>query len=169
MGVTHFRRRKRPHRTWRARKAHVGELIQLDGSHHDGVEGRGPRVDLMAYIDDASRRIYARFYPYEGTIPAMDSFRRYAWRYGVPLALYADKHTTYRSPAEPTTDEELAGVEPASQFGRALRELGVELIAAPSPQAKGRVERLFQTFQDRLIKEMRLAQVWRPSRRRITS
>lgn len=158
-GVTHFRRRKRPHRAWRARKAHVGEVVQLDGSHHDWFEGRGPRGVLRAYIDDASSRVFARFYAHEGTIPAMDSFQRYVRRYGVPLALYADKHTTYRSPAEPTTDEELAGVEPASQFGRALRELGVELIAAHFPQAKGRVERLFQTFQDRLIKEMRLAQV----------
>lgn len=158
-GVTHFRRRKRPHRAWRARKAHVGELVQLDGSHHDWFEGRGPRGVLMAYIDDASSRVFARFYEYEGTIPAMDSFQRYVTRYGIPLAVYADKHTTYRSPAEPTTDEELAGVEPASQFGRALRELGVELIAAHSPQAKGRVERLFQTLQDRLIKEMRLARV----------
>ncbi|MDF0653016.1 MAG: ISNCY family transposase [Nitrospira sp.] len=156
-GVTHFRRRKRPHRAWRARKAHVGELVQLDGSHHDWLEGRGPQCVLMAYIDDASSRVFARFYEYEGTIPAMDSFQRYGRRYGVPLVLYTDKHTTYQSPAEPTVDEQLAGVKPASQFGRALRELGVELIAAHSPQAKGRVERLFQTFQDRLIKEMRRA------------
>ena len=76
-GVTHFRRRKRPHRAWRARKAHVGELVQLDGSHHDWLEGRGPACVLMAYIDDASSRVYARFYQYEGTIPAMDSFQRY--------------------------------------------------------------------------------------------
>ncbi|MBH0189032.1 MAG: helix-turn-helix domain containing protein, partial [Nitrospira sp.] len=69
-GVEHFRRRKRPHRTWRERRAHVGELIQLDGSHHDWFEGRGPRCVLMAYIDDASSRVFARFYEYEGTIPA---------------------------------------------------------------------------------------------------
>jgi len=158
-GVTHFQRRKRPHRAWRARKAHVGELVQLDGSHHDWLEGRGPACVVMAYIDDASSRVYARFYQYEGTIPAMDSFQRYVTRYGVPLAVYADKHTTYRSPAEPTVAEQLAGTEPQSQFGRALRELGVELIAAHSPQAKGRVERLFRTFQDRLIKELRLARI----------
>ena len=76
-GVDHFQRRKRPHRAWRERKAHVGELIHLDGSHHDWLEGRGPRCVLMAYIDDASSRVYARFYEYEGTIPAMDSFTRY--------------------------------------------------------------------------------------------
>ena len=156
-GVTHFQRRKRPHRAWRERKAHVGELVQLDGSHHDWLEGRGPRCVLMAYIDDASSRVYARFYAYEGTIPAMDSFQRYIQRYGIPLAIYADKHSTYHSPAEPTVAEQLAGVEPRSQFGRALGELGVELIPAHSPQAKGRVERLFKTFQDRLIKELRLA------------
>jgi DNA polymerase elongation subunit (family B) len=76
-GVAHFQRRKRPHRAWRERRAHVGELIQLDASHHDWLEGRGPRCVLMAYIDDASSRVYARFYEYEGTLPAMDSFQRY--------------------------------------------------------------------------------------------
>jgi hypothetical protein len=158
-GMTHFQRRKRPHRAWRERRAHVGELIQLDGSHHDWLEGRGPRCVLMAYIDDASSRVSARFYEYEGTIPAMDSFQRYIRQYGIPLAIYADKHSTYHSPAPPTVDEQLAGVTPTSQFGRALGELGVELIPAHSPQAKGRVERLFKTFQDRVIKEMRLANV----------
>lgn len=158
-GVTHFQRRKRPHRAWRERRVHVGELLQLDGSHHDWFEGRGPRCVLMAYIDDASSRVYARFYAYEGTIPAMDSFTRYVMQYGVPLAIYADKHSTYHSLAPPTVEEQLAGVKPTSQFGRALGELGVELIPAHSPQAKGRVERLFQTFQDRVIKEMRLADV----------
>jgi len=158
-GVDHFRRRKRPHRAWRERRAHVGELIQLDGSHHDWFEGRGPRCVLMAYIDDASSRVFARFEAYEGTIPAMDSFQGYIRQHGIPLAVYADKHTTYRSPAEPTIEEQLAGTEPQSQFGRALKELGVELIAAHSPQAKGRVERLFKTFQDRVTKELRLAEV----------
>ena len=137
----------------------MGELLQLDGSHHDWFEGRGPRCVLMAYIDDASSRVWARFYAYEGTLPAMDSFQRYVTRYGIPLAVYADKHTTYQSSAQPTVEEQLAGVEPLSQFGRALSELGVELIPAHSPQAKGRIERLFKTFQDRVIKEMRLAGV----------
>ena len=150
--MTHFQRRKRPHRAWRARKAHVGELVQLDGSHHDWLEGRGPACVLMAYIDDASNRVFVRFYAYEGTIPALDSFQRYIRHYGIPLAIYADKHSTYRSPAEPTVEEQLAGTKPKSQFGQALGELGVELIAAHSPQAKGRVERLFQTLQDWLIK-----------------
>ena len=155
--IEHFARRKRPCRAWRERKAHEGALIQLDGSHHDWLEGRGPRGVLMTYIDDASSRVWARFYEYEGTLPAMDSFTRYVTRYGIPLAVYADKHTTYQSPALPTMDEPLAGVKPTSQFGRALGELGVELIPAHSPQAKGRIERLFHTFQGRLIKELRLA------------
>ena len=158
-GIDHFRRRTRPHRAWRERKPHVGELVQLDGSHHDWFEGRGPRCVLMAYIDDASSRVYARFYDYEGTIPAMDSFQRYVTRYGIPLAVYADRHSTYQSSAQPTVEAQLAGTEPTSQFGRALGELGVELIPAHSPQAKGRIERLFNTFQDRVIKEMRLAEV----------
>ena len=97
-GVTHFTRRTRPHRAWRERKAQVGERVQLDGSHHDGFEGRGSRCVLMASIDEASSRVYARFYEYEGTIPAMDSFMRYGQQYGIPLAIYADKHSTYQSP-----------------------------------------------------------------------
>ena len=105
-GIEHFRRHPRPHRTWRARRAHRGELVQLDGSHHDWFEGRGPRCVLMAYIDDVSSRVYARFYEYEGTMPALDSFQRYVKQYGIPLAVDADKHTTYRSPAEPTVEEQ---------------------------------------------------------------
>jgi hypothetical protein len=158
-GVTHFTRRKRPHRAWRERRPHRGELLQLDGSHHDWFEGRGPRCVLMAYIDDASSRVFARFYAYEGTIPALDSFQRYIRQHGLPLAVYADKPSTYQSPAPPTVEEQLAGVDPTSQFGRALGEWGVELIPAHSPQAKGRIERLFHPFQDRVIKEMRLAGV----------
>lgn len=158
-GVTHFQRRARPHRTWRARQAHVGALLQMDGSHHAWFEDRGPACVLMAYIDDASSRVAARFYAYEGTVPAMDSFGRYVRRYGVPLRAYADRHTTYRAPGEPTVAEQLAGTKPQSQFERALAELGVELLHAHSPQAKGRVERLFKTLQDRLVKALRLASI----------
>lgn len=135
----------------------MGELIQLDGSHHDWFDGRGPRCVLMAYIDDASNRVFARFYPYEGTMPAMDSFRRYVTRSGMPLALDTDKHTTYQSSAAP--EEQLAGRMPHSQFERSLAKLGVAVIHAHSSQAKGRVERLFRAFQDRLIKRLRLAGV----------
>jgi transposase len=156
-GVDHFGRRPRPHRLWRARKAHVGELVQLDGSHHAWLEGRGPRCVLMGYIDDASSRVWARFYSHEGTWPALDSLFRYVQGYGVPLALYADRHTTYKSPAEPSVADQLEGRLPQSQFERCVADLGSHVIHAQSPQAKGRIERLFGTFQDRLIKEMRLA------------
>jgi hypothetical protein len=149
-------RSSRRHRRWRERKRYFGEMIQVDGSHHDWLEGRGPELVLMAYIDDATNRVMARFYDYEGTLPAMDSFRGYIRRYGVPMSLYLDKHTTYKSTAKPTIDDRLAGRRPQSQFERAMRELGVQVIHAHSPQAKGRVERLFRTFQDRLVKEMRL-------------
>jgi len=150
------RRRRRGHRQWRERKGHCGEMVQMDGSHHGWLEGRGPECVLMGYIDDATGRGFGRFYEYEGTLPAMDSFGRYIQRYGIPLKVYLDKHTTYKSNGKPTLEEELAGIEPLSEFERALKELGVEVIHAHSPQAKGRIERFFGTLQDRLVKEMRL-------------
>ncbi len=111
---------------------------------------------FMGYIDDATGKVYGRFYEYEGTIPAMNSFRRYVRKNGLPMSLYMDKHTTCKATGKPTREDELNGTEPMSEFGRALQELGVQLIHAHSPQAKGRVERLFGTLQDRLVKEMRL-------------
>ena len=158
-GVAYPMRKKRPHRRWRERKLHYGEMIQMDGSHHDWLEGRGPAGVLMGYIDDATGRVFARFYAYEGTYPAMDSFKRYLKRYGVPTSVYLDRHTTYKSPSKAMLAEELEGRRPMSQFERALSELGVKVIHAYSPQAKGRIERLFLTFQDRMIKEMRLAEI----------
>ena len=144
------------HRQWRQRKGSLGEMLQLDGSHHDWFEGRRPKCVLMAYIDDATSRVYGRFYEYEGTIPAMDSFKRYIRKHGIPMSLYMDKHTTYKSTAEPSIEDEINGTAPLSEFGRALTELAVEIIHAHSPQAKGRIERLFKTLQDRLVKEMTL-------------
>jgi len=156
-GLWAGRRRARPHRQWRERKACRGELVQLDGSHHAWLEGRGPRLVLLAYVDDATSRLWARFYPAEGTAPAMDSFRRYCQRAGVPQAVYLDRHTTYKASRPPTLAEQLAGQEPQSQFQRALAQLGVQVVHAYSPQAKGRVERVFKTLQDRLVKALRLA------------
>ena len=150
------RRKRRGHRQWRERRERCGEMVQMDGSHHDWLEGRGPACVLMGYVDDATGRGYGRFYEYEGTQPAMDSFRRYIQRYGIPLKVYLDKHTTYKSNGKASVEEELAGIEPLSEFERALQELGVEVIHAHSPQAKGRVERFFGTLQDRFVKEMRL-------------
>lgn len=152
-------RRRRRHCQWRQRKSRWGEMIQMDGSHHEWFEDRGPACVLMGYIDDATNRVYARFYEYEGTLPAMDSFKRYARRYGLPHSVYLDRHTTYKSSATPTLEECLEGRRPESQFERAMRDLGVIVIHAHTPQAKGRVERLFRTFQDRVIKEMRLARI----------
>ncbi len=149
-------RKSRGHRQWRERKHYFGEMVQMDGSHHDWFEGRGPKCVLMGYIDDATGTVLGQFYEYEGTMPAMESFKRYAKKYGLPVSVYLDKHTTYKSPAKPSIEEEINRREPLSQFERAMKELGVKVIHANSPQAKGRVERLFRTLQDRLIKEMRL-------------
>ena len=149
-------RRHRRHRQWRERRHHDGEMVQMDGSHHDWFEGRGPWCVLMGYIDDATGRVFGRFYDYEGTIPAMDSFKLYIQNYGLPMSVYLDKHTTYKSTAKASIEDQLNDRPALSEFERALKELGVEVIHANSPQAKGRIERLFGTFQDRLVKEMRL-------------
>jgi hypothetical protein len=154
--IPYKKRKKRPHRQWRQRKSCFGEMVQMDGSHHDWFEGRGPACVFMGYIDDATGRPFGRFYPYEGTLPAMDSFKRYIRKNGIPASIYLDKHTTYKSTKKQTIEDELNNVEPMSQFSRAVNELGVNVIYADSPQAKGRIERLFNTFQDRMIKEMRL-------------
>ena len=155
-GLWAGRRSRKEHRQWRERKAHFGEMVQMDGSHHDWFEGRGPQAVLMGYIDDATGMVYARFYEYEGTFPAMDGLRRYFSKYGIPQSLYLDKHTTYKSPAQATVEDMLEDRKPLSEFERACGELGIRVIHANSPQAKGRIERLFGTFQDRVVKEMRL-------------
>ncbi len=149
------RRRRKIHR-WRERKAYFGEMIQMDGSHHDWLEGRGPRLVLMGYIDDATSRFFGCFYDYEGLIPAMDSLEHYIRLYGCPVSLYLDKHSTYKTTRQPDLDELLRGEQAQTQFQRAAKELGIEIIHAHSPQAKGRIERAFGTLQDRLVKELRL-------------
>ena len=152
------KRGKKKHRQWRVRKEHYGQMIQMDGSHHDWLEERGPRMVLMGYIDDATNRVYGRFYEYEGTIPALDSFKRYSKKYGVPQSVYLDRHSTYKVTHYDQWKAAVFGDEdPLSQFERALKELGVKVIHANSAPAKGRIERLFRTLQDRLVKELRLA------------
>ncbi len=155
-GIPYKKRRARQHRQWRERKAHCGELVQIDGSHHDWFEGRGPACVFMGYIDDATNTVWGRFYDYEGTWPALDSLKRYIRQYGLPQSVYLDKHTTYKAWTQPTLDEQLSDQKPMSQVERSLAELGIAVIHANSPQAKGRVERLFKTLQDRLVKELRL-------------
>jgi hypothetical protein len=145
------------HRAWRERRACVGMLVQLDGSDHDWFEGRGPRCALLIYIDDATSRIlYAEFVKVEDTLTLMRSTWSYFKRWGRPVAYYVDRDSIYKinRPAkyEALTEDE----QPMTQFTRAMADLGVEVIAANSPQAKGRVERGFKTHQDRLLKELRL-------------
>jgi len=157
--IPYAKRKGRKHRQWRERKHHFGEMVQMDGSRHAWLEDRGNECVLMGYIDDATGTVYGRFYDYEGTMPAMDSFNRYIKRYGIPQSVYLDKHSTYKVTTKQSIQDELEDKKPMSQFERSLTELGVTVIHANSPQAKGRVERLFRTLQDRLIKEMRLAGV----------
>lgn len=151
-------RRVRKSLSWRERKAHFGEMVQLDGSHHDWLEGRGPKLVLMGYIDDATGRFYGKFYGYEGTMPAMDSLKGYIKEHGIPRSIYLDHHSTYKTNKKHTyNDWPFRDKVELTQFGRACRQLGIELIYANSPQAKGRIERVFGTLQDRLTKELRLA------------
>jgi DNA-binding Lrp family transcriptional regulator len=157
--ILYEKRKGRKHRQWRERKHHFGEMVQMDGSHHAWFEGRGNECVLMGYIDDATGTVYGRFYDYEGTMPAMDSFNRYIRLYGIPQSVYLDKHSTYKSTTKQSIQDELEDKKPMSQFERSLAELGVTVNHANSPQAKGRIERLFRTLQDRLVKEMRLARV----------
>ena len=155
-GIWQKKRKRKKHRSWRERKEHAGELVQMDGSHHDWFEGRRGKAVLMVMVDDASSRTFARFFEGETTRAAMETFQTYAERYGLPQALYVDGDSIYRYDREPTVEEQLKQTGPLTQFGRAMKKLGVKIIPAYSPQAKGRVERTNGTFQDRLVKKMRL-------------
>lgn len=148
-------RRRGPHRRWRERKRAFGELVQLDGSHHDWF-GTGERACLMNFVDDATTTTLARMEAEETTEGAMRSLWGWIERYGVPLALYCDGKTVYVTGREPTVAEQLAGEPPLTAFGKACRRLGIEIVRAYSPQAKGRVERSHGVYQDRLVKELRL-------------
>jgi hypothetical protein len=154
-GLWARQRRSKLHRRRRTRKEQYGELVQMDGSHHDWFEGRRAWAVLMVMIDDATGRIYARFFEEETLSAAFEMLQRYGARPGLPRALYVDRAGIYRSDREPTQAELIAGIEPQTQFGRALSTLGVQLILANSPQAKGRVERMNRTLQDRLVKALR--------------
>ena len=142
---------------WRERRASFGELVMQDSSPFRWFEERGPACQLIAVIDDATSRFYARFTEHDTTEENLRTFGEWLRRYGRPLAHYTDKNSIFRTSAPAPLGEQLRGEKARSHFGRALRELGIEWIAAHSPQAKGRIERLFETLQDRLVKEMRLA------------
>ena len=149
-------RARQKHRQWRERKACFGQMVQLDGSHHDWFEGRRDKAVLMVMVDDATNRLKARFSEEETTHASYDVFEAWAQQRGIPLSIYVDRDSIYRCERTPSVAEQIGGEEPLTQFGRAMAQLGVELILANSPQAKGRVERCNGVLQDRLIKEMRL-------------
>src|SRR5713226_9562134 len=160
-GLGSPRKRRAPaHRQRRLRSARLGELVQLDGSPHDWLEGRGPRLTALGMQDDATGKILAaQFFPSETTFGYLCLLRQLLRRFGVPLAFYGDHSGVFvRNDDNWTVDEQLAGKRQPTQFGRALEQLGVTFIAANSPQAKGRVERLWGLLQDRLTSELRLAQ-----------
>src|SRR3989338_4028686 len=146
--------------TYRERRPCVGELIQLDGSPHKWFEERADACTLVAFIDDATSRIMdGAFVDYEGTWTLFDTTEHYLKMYGKPLSFYVDKHSTFKINRQATIEEELKDFQPQSQFGRAMDELSIELIFANSPEAKGRVELMFETLQDRLVKELRLERI----------
>jgi transposase len=154
------RRVKQVH-VWRPRRSCRGELVQWDTSIHDWLEGRSAEpVKLIAMIDDASNELFARFVREDSTAEHMQVLWKYLERYGRPQAFYTDKAGLFRvNGKRPAYGEEAGAQEGETQIGRALRELGIELIHAHSPQAKGRVERCFGTLQDRLVKGLRKARV----------
>ena len=156
-GLMEKGRRGRRSRRRRERKEKFGQMVQMDGSLHAWFEGRGPTCVLMTVIDDATGRRRGFFHETETLRAAMDAFGRWCGRFGVPRSLYVDRHGIYRADREATAQELLAKEKPVTQFGRAMKELGVELILARSPQAKGRVERSNGVLQDRLVKELTLA------------
>lgn len=160
-GIGSPRKRRPPkHRSRRERYAQEGMLLQTDGSPHDWLEGRGPSMSLLGAIDDATGKVpYAIFREQEDTAGYFMLLREVVVRHGIPLAVYHDRHSIFRVAPDkvPSLAEQLEGKLPLTQFGRLMAELGIESIAAQSPQAKGRIERLWGTFQDRLVSEMRLA------------
>jgi transposase len=151
------KRRARKFRQRRERRAASGMLLQVDASRHDWLEGRAEHLTLVGAKDDATGEVWARFCESESCWSYLSLMRAIFLSAGVPLSLYSDRHTIFHSPREPTVIEQLANQRPLTQFGRAMEELGVSIIKAYSPQAKGRIERQWGVFQDRLVVELRLA------------
>ena len=157
-GLWQRKRRRGPHRQWRQRRARFGELVQLDGSPHDWF-GSGVATCLMNLVDDATGTTLGRMYAQETTAAAMEVLWAWIERYGVPLALYCDRKTVYITDREATVEELLADQQPMTRFGLACQKLGIVIIPANSPQAKGRVERNHGVYQDRLVKELKLRSI----------
>jgi len=160
-GIRSPQRHRRPkHRSRRERRPRAGMMLQLDGSEHDWFEGRGPRLTLLSAVDDATGQVVAALFRREEDAHGyMLLLQRIVAQRGIPLAIYADQHSIFvHTPSEKETiDEQLAGRREPTQLGRVLDDLGIQMITALSPQAKGRIERLWGTFQDRLVSELRLA------------
>lgn len=154
-GLWKRRRKRGPHRRWRPRKEHFGELVQMDGSFHAWFE-TAEQPCLIDMVDDATGRMAGRFFEQETTEGAMRVLWGWIEQFGIPRALYTDRKTVYVTPREPSREEQLAGQPALTSFGRACHKLGIAIIPAASPQAKGRVERRHGVLQDRLVKEMRL-------------
>jgi transposase len=163
-GISSPRQRRPPkHRRRRDRYPKEGMLLQMDASRHDWLEGRGPYLSLVGAVDDATGKVpWALFREQEDAYGYFEVMRQTVIKFGIPMAAYADRHSIFYQGKEVqlrklSLEEQLAGQREPTQFGRLLNELGVQLIHALSPQAKGRVERLWGTFQDRLASELRLA------------
>ncbi len=150
-------RRPTKYRARRERRAAAGMLLQIDASPHDWLQGRGPYLTLVGAIDDATNRAWVRFAGAETTWAYLLLMREVALSAGLPLALYSDRHDIFHARREPSLAEQLQNSRPLTQFGRAMAELGVHISKAYSPQAKGRIERLWGVLQDRLVVELRLA------------
>ena len=151
-----IKRKRQKHRSWRERVDCLGEMVQMDGSHHKWFEDRREEAVLMVMVDDATNLTYARLFEGETMEAAFTVFEKYVEKNGLPGSLYVDRDSIYRTDREPTLEEQMKGELPKTHFGRAMERLGVKIILAYSPQAKGRVERRNGLFQDRLVKEMRL-------------
>jgi len=152
------RRRGIKHRSRRERRASEGMMLQVDGSPHDWLQGRGSRLCLIAAIDDATSKVMGAFFaPAESSWGYFDLFCEIFKQHGVPQSIYTDCHSVFFTDREPTLEEQLINRKPTTDVGRGLEELGVTLILAHCPQAKGRIERLWNTFQDPLVSELRLA------------
>ena len=149
--------KRRRYRSRRERKEAFGMLLQVDASPHDWLEARGPWLTLVGSIDDATGHVWAHFEEAETTWAYLDLMEEVFRTQGIPLSLYADRHSIFHTTREPTIIEQLKDIVPLTQFGRAMEELGISVIKAWSPQAKGRIERLWGTFQDRLVVALRLA------------
>jgi hypothetical protein len=153
------RRRVEEVHVWRARRACWGELVQWDTSQHDWLEGRGPKLYLLAMIDDATSQAWARFAEQDTSAENLRLLARCLQRWGRPVEFYTDKDSVFTGNRPPREAKDEAWPEVLTQIGRALRELGIGGLPAHSPQAKGRVERFFGTAQDRLVKGPRKAGV----------